>query len=228
MMRFSVRPTRGEWCCGIAYLILQRTLLPYGLALLIERIGVTNDTIFNIFYFTLNALALFFIFRKFLIASWQDFGRAPLIKLAYVLGGFGLYYALSMVGSLLLTLLGWTTPNINDSSVYEMLEQYSIPMSVCVIFLAPFTEELLYRTLLFTPFANRCPIVGYALSAALFSLVHVVSYIGLYPARTLLLCALQYIPASLALIFIYDKSENVYVPMLVHAGINAISVALMR
>lgn len=227
-MKFYVRPTKRQLILGFSYLALEWLILPYALHFITQLLSIYMDsTLFNTITFTINFAALFLIFRSFLKESFFDFWEKPLRNLGYVMGGVVLYYLSSTAYSYLLFAFGWTAPNVNDASIYELLLDSPSLIALSIVVLAPFSEELLYRATLFTPFGERFPFLGYLVSVSVFCFIHVAGYIGLYPARTLLLCALQYVPASLILTFLYDKSENIFVPMLVHTILNSISLLLM-
>ena len=96
------------------------------------------------------------------------------------------------------------------------------------MFLVPTVEECLYRGLIFGTLRSRNRLAAYALSAALFSLVHVVGYIGVYPLPLLALCLLQYVPAGLCLAQAYEAADNIFAPILIHTTVNAIGMIAMR
>ena len=53
-------------------------------------------------------------------------------------------------------------------------------------------------------------------------------YIGEYDASRLILCFLQYIPASLILAWTCERSGTIVTPILIHTVINAIGIAALR
>ena len=59
-----------------------------------------------------------------------------------------------------------------------------------------------------------------------FAAIHTWQYALLVPWQTLLLSALQYLPAGVALGWTYEKAGNIWAPFLVHAFINALSMGL--
>lgn len=228
-MRVSFCPSRRELLAGGIYLILQATLVPVLVALLVVALPmVISDSLTNLMVFFINFLATVLIFRKFLLRSLLDFFAAPVRQLGFVLAGLGVYYLASFAGALILQLLGLVTPNVNDGTIQDMLQEDMLPIAICIIALAPLTEELLYRSLLLAPLYGRSKLGAYALSVAIFSLAHVVGYIGTYDLQTLWICFLQYIPASLSLAWIYAKSQNVFTSMLVHTAVNSLGFLLLR
>ena len=66
---------------------------------------------------------------------------------------------------------------------------------------------------------------AYAISAAVFCAVHVLSYVGRYEPALLALNFLQYLPAGLILAWAYEKSGSILCPILIHMGVNALGMA---
>jgi membrane protease YdiL (CAAX protease family) len=69
------------------------------------------------------------------------------------------------------------------------------------------------------------------LSICLFSLVHLLGYIGQYTPLQFFLAFLQYVPAGIALCGAYITSGTIFAPILLHTAINGLgmlSLYLMR
>ena len=60
-----------------------------------------------------------------------------------------------------------------------------------------------------------------------FAAIHVWQYVLLYDWKSVLLAALQYVPAGIALGWTYEKSNTIWAPILLHMVINAISFGVM-
>ena len=70
----------------------------------------------------------------------------------------------------------------------------------------------------------RCGAEGYILSALVFCAIHVISYIGSADPLTLVLCFVQYLPASLCLAWAYTEADNIFAPILIHIAVNTMSI----
>ena len=92
------------------------------------------------------------------------------------------------------------------------------------VFLAPLSEECLFRGLLFGQVLKKSRMGAYALSAVCFALIHVMGYLGTYTPLQLVLSLAQYLPAGLILARSFEKSGTIAVPILIHMTINAISM----
>ena len=77
--------------------------------------------------------------------------------------------------------------------------------------------------MLFGPFVRKCPWLGYLLSSGLFSFIHIMNSIGAQSVRDLLLCFLQYVPLSLALCWVYQKTKSIWGSIVLHCAVNTIS-----
>ena len=109
-----------------------------------------------------------------------------------------------------------------------MADQHYLLMTLGTVLLVPITEETLYRGLIFGTIYRKNAVLGYILSAFIFSAVHVVGYIGLQNTTELLISFVQYLPAGLALGWAYARSGTIWTPILIHAAVNWIGMAAMR
>ena len=118
--------------------------------------------------------------------------------------------------------------NINDQSIAALLRENFPVMALCTVIFVPITEECLFRGVLFRGIYDRAPWAAWVVSAALFSFVHVMNYVGVIPPLPLLLCFLQYVPAGICLAAAYRLSGSLLCPILIHAAVNAVGVLSMR
>ena len=221
--------TKHEQLRGGIYLLLSMfllpTLFPYCVSLLLPDI---DGAALNFLYFTTNFLCVIGILWKFLRASLEQLGQRPVRLFVSVLLGLMSYFALNYFVSGLIFQLRPDFFNVNDSSITDLARQNYTLMTAGAVLLVPLVEECLYRGVVFSIFSGKSTALAYAVSTLLFSMVHVLSYIGRYDAVTLLLCALQYIPAGICLSWTYRKADNIFAPILVHAMINAIGIFSVR
>lgn len=225
----SVTPTKKELLWGLVYLALELLVLPSLLVLLLGLLPVTLSAgRMNALYFLINFAAVTFLFRRFLAASWrysaERFGRVFFSALR----GYMLYWAGSLAVSMLVLSIDPEFANVNDGSIAAMAaEDYGI-IAFSTIVLVPITEELLFRGTLFGGLYHRSPLAAFVISSLAFCAVHITGYIGLYPAKTLLLCFIQYLPAGLALGWAYARSGSIFAPVLMHIFINATGILALR
>lgn len=210
----------AKW--GLIYWAFSFTLLGTVIALAAAVLGFAiTATQLNIVYFLINFCAAVLIFRKFLAENW----RVALERLFPTV-----YYAiLAYLGSQLLTALVSLAIlridpdffNVNDESIHAMIGESPALMVIGTVILAPVAEELFYRGLFFRKLFDRKPWLGYAVSMAVFSAIHMAGYIGTYPPLQLLLGWLQYLPAAYCLCWCYRQTGNIFSPILMHMIFNA-------
>ena len=109
-----------------------------------------------------------------------------------------------------------------------MVQENSTLMTIGIVLLVPIAEEFLYRGLFFSQFYNRKPIAAYLISTVVFAAIHVVGYLGSYPAMRLALCFLQYLPAGIAMGWAYARADSIWASILMHTTINLIGTLAMR
>ena len=222
-------PTRKELVWGYIYLFLQWLILPVLLVIINAALAEPLSLMtLNCVLFIVNFIATALIFSKFLRLSLKKFFQNVAESLGTALIGLGLYLGGNLVVSMVILAVDPNFANVNDANVAGMVSENFPLMAVCTILLVPVAEELLYRGLLFGGMHNKSPLLAYLLSAVIFSLIHVIAYIGMYPLQTLLLCILQYIVPSLVLAWSWKKSGNIVTPMLIHIIINAVGIFAMR
>lgn len=220
--------TKREIRAGLIYLPVQLLVLPallaYAAYLLLPV--PPSDGKINFLFFCINFLFIIVIFHRFLAQSLRAarWGRV----LFCAVWGFAAYLACNLFVS---PLLLWLIPdfaNVNDAAISVMAQQDYALIACGTVLLVPLTEELLYRGLLFGALYRRHRILAYAVSMAFFAAIHVLGYIGLYPAKLLLACFLQYLPAGLCLAWAYAHSGSIFAPVLLHTVINFIGISSMR
>ena len=102
----------------------------------------------------------------------------------------------------------------------------SAPLAITVF--APVIEETLVRGVVFGTIRPASRVLAYIVSALLFTLMHNWQYFGLHPFLSILLSCLPYIPASVALAWVYEKAGTIWAPITLHALINAMSFGLLN
>ena len=118
--------------------------------------------------------------------------------------------------------------NRNDASISGMAQGSYYLMLLGTVILTPVAEECVYRGLIFRNIYGTSPVAAYLISMAAFSMVHIVSYVGVYTPLRLVLAFLQYLPAGLWLGWCYVKSGSIYGPMVMHGLINLYALNLLR
>ena len=228
-MKLSISMSRKEVIFGWLLMVGQLLILPVVAVMLNDMLSAPlSDTQMNIALFALEFLFATIIFRKFLKASARSALRTPFRCLRFAALGLLLYYIGSFLVGLVIGSVDSDFSNINDSNISVLAQDNYTLIFLCTVLLVPVTEELLYRGLIFRGLQKKNRLIAYLVSAAVFSLIHVVGYIGMTSTTTLLLCFLQYLPAGLSLAWAYEKADTIWAPILMHMTVNQISISLMR
>lgn len=228
-MNFFAKPTPNETVFGFLYFALQLLVIP-GILLAVNMIlpSPLSEAAINIVFFAINFVAVLLIFHKLLRADWLVLRAYPWQVLRFAALGLVIY----MVGN---TLFGWLTllldpdfVNINDASIYLMVQDHYVLMTIGTVVLVPVAEECFYRALFFRTLYDKYPVVSYVVSMVIFSIAHVAAYVTLAEPFTLFLCFLQYLPAGFALAWSYRRSGSIFAPILIHMAVNQTGMLLMR
>lgn len=228
MKKLSVKLTKAETIIGFSYIVFQLLVLPtivvYADAFFHLQL---NEAELNFICFAFNFIALTVIFRRFLLESARVFFRAPGRAMAGVGIGFAINFGGNVVVSALITALDPEFSNVNDGSISNMIDQSAVLIYLSTILLAPVAEEILFRGVFFGTLYRKLPVLAFIASAVVFSAMHVVSYIGSYPALRLILCFIQYLPASVALAYAYAHSDTIWSPILMHITLNTLGSLML-
>ncbi len=229
MNKLSVTPSRTEMILGLAYIPLQLLVIPVILVIGNLLLGSPFSTVqVNFILFCVDFICVTVIFHKFLLRSLKHSFSMPWRVLRFAGLGFLLYWVGSFIVNYIIIVINPEFSNVNNDSIAELTQQNYGLMAVSTVLLVPITEETLYRGIVFGKIYERNPIAGYIVSVSVFAALHVVGYIGSYPALHLLMCFLQYIPAGIALAWAYMKADSIWAPILMHIAINQIGVLAMR
>ena len=228
-MKLSIATTRQENLLGYIYLAFSHILLADLIAIAAYFLGYPiSVSVLNIIYFLTNFISVAAIFHRFwgksLQAAWKNIPKC----LISVVLGFGIYYWGTILVGLLITWIDPNFANVNDQAVTDMVQEYPGILGLCTVFFVPVVEETLYRGLIFQQLQRKHRLLAYIVSAAVFSSIHVVGFIGSASWLTLTLCFMQYLPAGIALAWAYERADTIVAPVLIHMIVNQIGMSTMR
>ena len=178
-----------------------------------------------IYYYFVFALTIL-IFYNFIGKTTHRFFSSLGHTLATVGMGLVAFYGLNeLVYRLTYTLLNNHT-NLNDSSISAQMVSAPRTTFLIVVFLAPFVEEVLFRGYIFGMLRDHSRWIAYVVSCVLFALLHVWQFALGTQNLYYLVLMLQYLVPGLVLAWTYERSGNLWGPLLVHMGVNALSMWL--
>ena len=229
MKRFDDLMLRRERICGWIWLPIHMIVLPLFLVpvlyLLIGPDKMT-DAGANVIYYMISFLFVLVAFWSFLREGFDRFvGNLRAAVLAMVIA-----YALQLVLSLgLQALMGvfgeLETPN-NDA-IGELANLEYKKMFAVAVLMAPITEEVLFRGVLFGSLAQKHRWLGWVLSVAVFCLYHVWQFAIVEQDWTVLISAIEYIPLTVAITYCYDRTQTIWTPIFFHIFTNSLALAFM-
>jgi len=228
-MKLSIATTRQENLLGYIYLAFSQILLPDLIAIIAYYLGYPLSlSVLNIIFFLVNFISIVAIFHRFLgrslLSAWKNIPKC----LISVLIGFGIYYWATILLGILISRIDPNFANVNDQAVAGIAQEYPRLIAFATVFLVPVVEETLYRGLIFQQLQRKHRILAYCVSAAVFSSIHVIGFIGSADWATLALCFTQYLPAGIAFAWAYERSDTIVTPILIHMIINQIGMSSMR
>lgn len=220
----TVSLTRRQTTLGWLYLPLYLC----GWALILQALeaagipeldGVTRNSV----YYALNLLFTLIVFGPWLVKSLRRLTKKFWLCLqTLVLALAACYAGMWLVGRLLPGVVVF-----NNDTVTDYYYRSPAVMILCSVILAPLVEETLLRGVVFGSLRQWSRIAAYGVSVILFAFVHVWQYAGGTEPAALLSAAAIYVPAALALAWSYDKSGTIWVPILAHAVVNAVSFGIL-
>lgn len=223
--RFSVVMSRWELFGGLCYFFFYLLLLNPLLQLFLTNVLHQEVTTLrlNIWFYGACALLTALFFGRFLLGNLrplrQDLRRSLLKTFLCLL----LYGATSILVSALIL---WILPdysNYNNNAVLGIMGENPAFLILMSVILAPVIEECLFRGLVFGNLRRCSRVLAYAVTALGFSAIHVVGYLGVLSPLEVALSALQYLPATLVLCGLYEQTDTIWSPILLHAVINLIN-----
>ena len=218
-------PSGQETAWGLCYLVFQMLFLPSVLFWINDQLPrALSDTELNFLFYLVNFIAILLIFHNFLERSLSQLFQHPIDALQAAVLGFVAYYVCFHATQWLIGLLRPGYTNYNDESIAALSRGNFFLMSIGTVVLVPITEECLYRGLIFRNLYRKSPWAGYLISIAAFSCLHILGYSGTYDPADLLIAFLQYLPAGLWLAWSYIKGDTIFVPIVIHAAVNFITI----
>ena len=215
---------RSERVLGCVFIPVHVFILPVILGVILSLFApLATPPELMLIYYTISFLLILAIMFKFLRASFNDlidgFWRAVL----FVALGYALYRVFLFVLALLLTQV-MSTDNPNTEAIDAAVNADFRTMLVVSVVLAPIVEESIFRGALFGSVRQRSRFLAYIVSIIVFAAYHLWEFLLFDFSIEMLLFGLQYVPASIALAWCYERGGTIWSPILLHAAINLTAV----
>lgn len=223
---FASRLSRGETIAALLYLPVHLALLPVALVLAAPYLGL-GETDLNLILYAVGAVYMLLLFFKFLRRDFDPLLDRPGYCLMEILSGLALMYLANFAVSLILLLIPWFSgDNLNNSAVMDMAMQDWGKMSAMAVFLAPIVEECMFRAGIFGTLRRYNRTAAYIAATLAFSAYHVYGYA--VQDSTYWLYIIQYIPVSLLLCRVYERTNTIWSSIFFHMLVNWVSMNALR
>jgi len=221
---------RREWVLGCLFIPFHAIVLPVILVWVLGALGIAmSSPHIMLLWYTLSFIFILAIMFNYLRNSFSDMCRNFAGTLLSVIMGYLAYRALFVAAMVFLGRFMLAANPNTDAVASSVRVNFSV-MAVVAVVLAPIVEEAVFRGALFGTLRRKNRFLAYAVSAAAFGLYHLVGSLlfGGGFDWSILLLAIQYVPASIALAWCFERSGTIWSPILLHAGINLLGVWQFR
>ncbi|MBR0354841.1 MAG: CPBP family intramembrane metalloprotease [Oscillospiraceae bacterium] len=218
------RLSKAQAIAVLVWLPVHSFLLPT-LAVVLIRLGLLPVDLADLAIYAAGAVYMLAVLWRFLRRDFDPLWEHPFRVLLMVFGGYlASVYGQVLVGNLL-DLLSVTAQNENNAAVEELAKAQLNTTTVMAVFMAPLVEEGIFRAGIFGLLRRKHRVLAYVLSALLFGLYHVWSEAIYDPIQ--LVFILQYVPSSLVLAYIYDRTDSIWSSIFLHMLTNGIAIAAL-
>ena len=221
--------TRLERVGGTVFFVFYLLLLPLAAGparraaeeLLSRRIS--EELYGAVYYYALFAVTAI-LFHHLLGTSTRRFLDDPAGALKTAGVGIVAHYGLCELAARLGRAFVDRAGNLNDSAISARTGSAPHMTLLILVFLAPFVEETLFRGLVFGGLKEKSRPLAYAVSCALFALVHVWQFAVANRDPAYFALMVQYLVPGLVLAWAYDHAGTLWASIGLHAGVNALAV----
>ncbi|MDO4815942.1 MAG: type II CAAX endopeptidase family protein [Bacillota bacterium] len=227
MRHMTDRLKKSEEWGLLALLVFHIFVFPMGVSIAVkdgwDMFGLSDGQL-NFAYYAIS-LALVFVFAGgYLRRSFDSLLDRPGDALAGFLLAWGIYILLNMVLGRLLSLFPFfSNENPNQTAIEGSARTARSIMIAVTVFMAPIVEETIFRGGIFCGLYHKSRALAYAVCIIAFSVYHIWQYAAFVDVKYLLF-ALQYIPASFALCWCYERSGSLWTCIFFHMSVNAVGV----
>lgn len=167
------------------------------------------------------------IMKDMIIDQLRDFKKDIKGNLLYgCVIGTVLIYLLGFVGGVITLLFGGNSTSENQQLIEAITIVHPFWMTLTAVVMAPMLEEFIFRGIVFGWVYEWSPKLAHLISAFVFGFMHVMTAI-LSGNISEWVQIFSYFFMGMALSFLYEKRNNIFVPMLTHSMNNLISMLLI-
>ena len=225
-VEFTSHLSKKETVAALAWLPVHLWLLPLLLQQMINR-GAMDDVAANVICYTLGVLYMLGLLFPFLRRDFDPLCDRPVYCLLEILKNYVLMYLGNMaVGALMMLALGQIWENPNNAGLMDMADRGWNQMSTMAVFMAPIVEECMFRAGIFGTLRRYSRWGAYLVATLAFSFYHVWSYALVDPVYWLYF--IQYVPVSLLLCRVYERTNSIWGSIFFHMLVNYIAMNALK
>lgn len=224
-LAFTSRLSKPQAVAVLLWLPVHLLLLPFLVYFLLIG-GLVSEAMANLLIYAVGAAYMLLVLRRFFRQEFDVFCDHPLRVLLLVFGAYWVSRFAETAIALLLQELDLDSSNFNNESVIEMAKANLGPTAAMAVFLAPIVEESLFRAGIFGLLRHKNRVLAYIVGVLAFGLYHVLGPALDDPIQ--LLFILQYIPPTVALIWVYEKTNTVWSCIFLHMLVNGTAMLSIR
>ena len=216
------------WYLYFAPIIINYLLQLYTIYISNDFTVDSLNAYYNLLSGLVTAIPIIFVFKDFLKENWLVFKKDFLENTIWVLTiGIAMTYVFSIAGGLIVDLLAPQAGKAaNQTLIESLVKSKFLVMFVQTVVIAPIVEEILFRGLIFNSLRQKNKVWAHLISAFLFGLLHVYTYI-LAGDMSEWIKLIPYMMTGLSLSLVYENRQTIVAPILLHATTNLIAVLLM-
>lgn len=181
-----------------------------------------------------NAVYYYVLFALTVVVFWGYLGRTTRAFFDHIGGvlisaGLGLvaFYGLNELAGRLLEMVMEGQVNLNDAAIAGRIGAAPRSTILIVVILAPVVEETLFRGYVFGNLREYHRGIAYAVSCALFALLHVWQFAAASRDPAYLLLMAQYLVPGAVMAWTYERSGSLWGSVILHGAVNGLAVVRM-
>jgi len=163
--------------------------------------------------------------KQYLITSFKKFKADRIsVNIKRVLAGVGIAFLLSCIAGIIERTV---CSNISVPANQSNVSGYPVFAVIMSVIMGPFTEELIYRGILFRFFSKYGELCAVLVTGFLFGTMHMLSSVGNANILLFLCQWLDYFLSGILLGFIYKKYKNIWINISIHGTWNLMGAVMI-
>ncbi len=218
--------TKPQRTAGLIYLPFYMVVLPLFVVMLAALSPETyNDVTANAVYYGIGLIFCLVPLRKYLRSAFDVLLDNLGTNFAALAFGYIINILLGYLATgLIFTIMGDKITSLNNQiSAFES----SRAVIAMAIFVAPVIEEVLFRGVVFGALAPKHRRIAFVVSIGLFAFYNVWQFALAAMNLTVFVYMIAYIPLGYVLAWAYEKTNCIWVSILLHILINAMSLLVL-